>query len=203
VHRAGRLAQAGQAGHALLFLLLLERQYVEVLELRSLRDISPLSLSSTLLAAAAVLCRGLTQEGESRASTGSYTFSGGGAEAYTYAIQNRLEECVVQDNASYRASIKKKFNGDPKRRRMQKRKDAVGGPLCIATTMLLSLESASTLSEEDDSASSGSSHTLVVVLFVVFVVLSYDCLRRTRCTWLPLVPPSLRCLHPSAPTPRS
>ncbi len=71
MHRAGRLAQAGQAGHALLFLLPLERQYVEVLELRSLRDISPLSLSSTL-SLAAVLCRGLMQEGESGALTGSY-----------------------------------------------------------------------------------------------------------------------------------
>ncbi len=128
VHRAGRLAQAGQAGHALLFLLPSGRQYVEVLELRSLRDISLLLLSSTLLLAAA-LCRGLTQEGESRASMGSYTFSDGGAEAYMYAIQNRLEECVVQTNASYRVPIKKKFNGDPKRRRMQKRKDAVAGPL--------------------------------------------------------------------------
>jgi hypothetical protein len=76
VHRAGRLAQAGQAGHALLFLLPLERQYVEVLELCSLRDISPLSLSSTLSLAAA-LCRGLMQEGESRASTGSYNNADG------------------------------------------------------------------------------------------------------------------------------
>ncbi len=64
-----------------------------------------------------------------RALMGSYTFSDGGAETYTYAIQSRLEECVVQDNASYRALIKKKFNGDPKRRRTQKRKDAVTGPL--------------------------------------------------------------------------
>jgi hypothetical protein len=71
VHRAGRLAQAGQAGHALLFLLPLERQYAEVLELRSLRDISLLLLSLMLLSAAA-LCRGLMQEGELRASTGSY-----------------------------------------------------------------------------------------------------------------------------------
>ncbi len=60
---------------------------------------------------------------------GSYRFSDGGAKAYTYAIQNRLEECVVQDNASYRALIKKKFNGDPKQRWMQKRKDAVVGLL--------------------------------------------------------------------------
>jgi superfamily II DNA/RNA helicase len=76
VHRAGRLAQAGQAGHALLFLLPSERQYVEVLELRSLRDISPLSLSSTLSSAAA-LCRDLMQEGELRASTGSYNDADG------------------------------------------------------------------------------------------------------------------------------
>ncbi len=76
MHRAGRLAQAGQAGHALLFLLPSERQYVEVLELRSLRDISPLSLSSTLSSVAA-LCRSLMQEGESRALTGSYNDADG------------------------------------------------------------------------------------------------------------------------------
>jgi hypothetical protein len=52
-------------------------------------------------------------------------------------------------------------------------------------------------------ASSGSSHTLVIVLFVVFVVLSYNCHRRTQSTWLPPVPPSSRCLRPAAPTPRS
>jgi hypothetical protein len=76
VHRAGWLAQAGQADHALLFLLPSKRQYVEVLELRSLRDISMLLLSSALSSAAA-LCRGLTQEGESRASTGSYSDANG------------------------------------------------------------------------------------------------------------------------------
>ncbi len=76
MHRAGRLAQAGQAGHALLFLLPSERQYVEVLELLSLRDISPLLLSSTLSSATA-LCRGLMQEGESRALTGSYNDANG------------------------------------------------------------------------------------------------------------------------------
>ncbi len=76
MHKAGRLAQAGQAGHALLFLLPLERQYVEVLELRSLRDISPLLLSSTLSLVAA-LCRGLMQEGGLRALTGSYNDADG------------------------------------------------------------------------------------------------------------------------------
>jgi ATP-dependent RNA helicase DDX31/DBP7 len=127
VHRAGRSARAGQAGHALLFLLPSERQYIEVLGLRGLRDISPLSLSSTLSAAAA-LCKGVTREGKSRASMGSNGFSDGGAEAFTYAIQSRLEECVVLDDESYRTSIEKKFKGDPKQRR-RKRKDSVAGPL--------------------------------------------------------------------------
>ncbi len=76
MHRAGRLAQAGQAGHTLLFLLPSERQYVEVLELHSLRDISPLLLSS-MLSSAVALCRGLMQEGELRASTGSYNDANG------------------------------------------------------------------------------------------------------------------------------
>ncbi|KAL3779283.1 hypothetical protein ACHAW5_003291 [Stephanodiscus triporus] len=123
VHRAGRSARAGQAGHALLFLLPSERQYVEVLNLRGLREISPLSLSSTLSAAAA-LCKGVTREGERGNS-----FSDGGAEAFTLAMQNRLEECVFQDDVSYRALIEKKFKGDPKQRRRQKKKDAVVGPL--------------------------------------------------------------------------
>ncbi len=70
------MAQAGQAGHTLLSLLPLERQYVEVLELHSLRDISLLSLSSVLSAAAA-LCRGLMQEGELRVLTGSYNNADG------------------------------------------------------------------------------------------------------------------------------
>jgi ATP-dependent RNA helicase DDX31/DBP7 len=122
VHRAGRSARAGQAGHALLFLLPSERQYVEVLQLRGLNGISALSLSGTLTAAAN-LCRGITQEGESRAR--GNTFSDGRGEAFTTAIQTRLEETVLQDDVEYRASIEKKFKGDPKQRRKAK-KEAVG-----------------------------------------------------------------------------
>jgi len=122
VHRAGRSARAGQAGHALLFLLPSERQYVEVLELRGMKEITSLSLSSTLTSAAE-LCRGISQEGESKAS--GNTFSDGRGEAFTFAIQNRLEECVIQNDTEYKASIDKKFKGDPKQRRKQK-KEAVG-----------------------------------------------------------------------------
>jgi ATP-dependent RNA helicase DDX31/DBP7 len=131
VHRAGRSARAGQAGHAILFLLPSEKQYIEVLELRGLREISPLSLSSTL-SAAATLCAGVTREGESGGSSGGNNgFSDGGAEAFTFAVQNRLEECVLQDDVSYRASIEKMSKGgDPKLRRKQRRRDgAVVGPL--------------------------------------------------------------------------
>ena len=122
VHRAGRSARAGQAGHALLFLLPSERQYIEVLQLRGLKEISPLSLSSTLLAAAQ-LCRGVTSEGEARAA--GNTFSDGRGEAFTVAMQNRLEQCILQNDTEYKASIEKKFKGDPKQRRKQK-KEAVG-----------------------------------------------------------------------------
>lgn len=121
VHRAGRSARAGQSGHALLFLLPSERQYVEVLQLRGMKDISALSLSATLTAAAS-LCPGVTQEGESKASCN--TFSDGRGEAFTMAIQNRLEECVVQDDTDYRALMAKKAKDAKQRRKSMK--EAVG-----------------------------------------------------------------------------
>lgn len=122
VHRAGRSARAGKAGHALLFLLPSERQYIEVLQLRGLNDISALSLSATLTTAAG-LCPGITQEGEAKAR--GNTFSDGRGEAFTSAVQTRLEETVQQDDVDYKAAIDKKFKGDPKQRRKAK-KQAVG-----------------------------------------------------------------------------
>lgn len=121
VHRAGRSARAGQAGHALLFLLPSERQYIEVLQLRGMKEISALSLSSTLNSAA-VLCQGVTQEGEAKAPGSKY--SDGNGEAFTVAIQNRLEQCVIQNDTDYKAAVEKMVK-DPKQRRKSKR-DAVG-----------------------------------------------------------------------------
>ena len=65
---------------ALLFLLPSERQYIEVLELRGLREICPLSLSSTL-SSAATLCTGLTREGETKVGTNNNTFASDGVKA--------------------------------------------------------------------------------------------------------------------------
>jgi len=121
VHRAGRSARAGQAGHALLFLLPSERQYVEVLQLRGLKDISALSLSATLTSAAD-LCPGVTHEGEAKAA--GNTYSDGRGEAFTNAIQNRLEQCVQQDDENFKAAMEKKVK-DPKQRR-KSRKDSAG-----------------------------------------------------------------------------
>ena len=122
---AGRSARAGQSGHSLLFLLPSERQYVEVLQLRGLDDITALSLSATLTSAAG-LCTALTQEGETKSS--GNTFSDGKGEAFTAAIQNRLEQCVIQDDADYKASIEKKVKDAKQRRKLKK--DAAG-PLLL------------------------------------------------------------------------
>ena len=87
------LASSCWSGSALLFLL-------PVLELRGLREICPLSLSSTL-SSAATLCTGLTREQHI-------------CEAFTFAIQNQLEQCVLQDDINYKALIEMKFKGNPK-----------------------------------------------------------------------------------------
>ena len=51
-------------------------------------------------------------EGESKVSMkGGKNASSDGvkAEAFTFAIHNRLEQCVLQDDLNYKALIKKKF----------------------------------------------------------------------------------------------
>ena len=128
VHRAGRSARAGDAGHSLLFLLPSERQYVEVLNLRGLKEISALSLSATL-GAAARTCGGVAREGDARAAGNKFSDARG--EAFTTAIQDRLEQRVIQDDADYKSAIAKKSKGDPKhkRERQRRRKEGSAGPL--------------------------------------------------------------------------
>jgi ATP-dependent RNA helicase DDX31/DBP7 len=124
-HVAGRSARAGKSGHSLIFLLPSERQYIEVLQLRGLKDITALSLSTTLVSAA-TLCPSLLHEGDSRSS--GKVFSFGRGEDFTLAIQNRLEQCVIQDDADYKASIENKVKDAKQRRRAKK---DVAGPLLI------------------------------------------------------------------------
>ena len=87
-----------------------------------------------MLSLAATLCAGLTREGETKVGDKSNTFASDGvkAEAFTFAIQNRLEQCVLQDDVNYKTAIKKKLKGDPKQqgRKQQRKKDALVGPLC-------------------------------------------------------------------------
>ena len=48
IHRVGRTARAGKAGHSLLFLLPSEKQFLDVLQLKGVSHVSALSLASTL-----------------------------------------------------------------------------------------------------------------------------------------------------------
>jgi ATP-dependent RNA helicase DDX31/DBP7 len=107
VHRAGRAARAGKAGHALLFLLPSEKQFLEVLEIRGMKEMSALSLSATLNGAADI-CRELTAEGVKRSGGGYGSGSGSrSGEAFAASIQNKLEECIVEEEATYKDNLRK------------------------------------------------------------------------------------------------
>ena len=92
VHRAGRAARAGSAGHALLFLLPSEREYVDILKEKGLDKLTALSLSATLSAASA-LQSNITKEGQIK--TGQHNKSRSG-EAFAAGIQDRCEQFVLQ-----------------------------------------------------------------------------------------------------------
>ena len=107
VHRAGRAARAGKAGHALLFLLPSEKQFLEVLEIRGMKEMSALSLSATLNGAADI-CGELTADGVKRSGGGYGSGSGSrSGEAFAAAIQNKLEECIVEDEVAYKDNLRK------------------------------------------------------------------------------------------------
>jgi len=131
VHRAGRAARAGKSGHALLFLLPSENQYVEVLSLRGLKDISALSLASTLETAAKI-CTELTREGLEMTGQGQKVTEGRLGEAFSTAVQDRLEECVSENDRAYRQVMLKKIeamsSNDKSLRKKQRRetKQTVG-----------------------------------------------------------------------------
>lgn len=121
VHRAGRAARAGKSGHALLFLLPSETQYIEVLSLRGLKNISALSLASTLETAAKI-CTELTREGLELTGQGNKTIDGRIGEAFSTAIQNRLETCVLDDDRTFRETALKKLEAIASSDKLQKKK---------------------------------------------------------------------------------
>eukprot|EP00977_Amphora_coffeiformis_P004751 scaffold1019_cov172-Amphora_coffeaeformis.AAC.4 len=104
VHRAGRVARAGRAGHSLLFLLPSERPYLDVLKQRGVKNLPGVSLASTLDAAAKV-CSDMTKEGVSHSGggLGQSKHSGTRAgEAFCSELQRRCELCVKQDDEETR-----------------------------------------------------------------------------------------------------
>jgi ATP-dependent RNA helicase DDX31/DBP7 len=96
-HRVGRAARAGQAGHALLFLLPSERSFLEVLELKGVKNLEALSLAHTLTRAGE-LCPSVTAECKAG-------FKNKG-EAFAAEIQRRLEDEVIEDDAQTKADQK-------------------------------------------------------------------------------------------------
>ena len=132
IHRAGRAARAGKAGHALLFLLPSETQYVEVLKLRGLPDVSALSLATTLQTAATI-CKDVTTEGLKQTGQGEKANGSRIGEAFATAVQIRLEDCLVEDDKAYKEALAKKVQNnkeasDKAQRKKERReaKNAVG-----------------------------------------------------------------------------
>lgn len=103
-HRAGRTARAGKAGHSLLFLLPSERAFLDVLEMKGLKGMAALSLTTTLNEAAKI-CTDLKQEGELRSGGGyGQSKAGRSGEAFCAEIQHRLEDCILQDDAKTKSA---------------------------------------------------------------------------------------------------
>ena len=134
VHRAGRAARAGKSGHALLFLLPSETQYVEILKLRGLPDIAALSLASTLQTAAKI-CSDLTSEGLQQTGQGNKASDSRIGEAFACAVQIRMEDALVEDDRTYKEALAKKVQNNKeasdKAQRKKERREAknASGPL--------------------------------------------------------------------------
>jgi ATP-dependent RNA helicase DDX31/DBP7 len=125
VHRAGRVARAGRAGHSLLFLLPSEKEFLSVLKQRGVRNLTAYSLASTL-SKAAELCSSITSSGVKQAG-GSLDRELGNhrknpiagsrlGEAWSSELQRRMEMRVTQDDNLARAARKEALKGAKKAR---------------------------------------------------------------------------------------
>lgn len=117
IHRAGRTARAGNAGNALLFLLPSEKQYIDILQLKGLTDISSrnsaLSLATTLQLASKY-CPNLTKEGEKKSGGSNSNRKG---EAFAMALQEKLEQYIIQDAATRKEAAKRSVGKGNKRKK--------------------------------------------------------------------------------------
>ena len=114
VHRVGRVARAGQAGHSLLMLLPSERSFLDVLESKGVSNMTAVSLANTLNDAAAH-CKDLTTAGKKHVGAKESSVLKGSrlGEAFSAELQRRLEDCVADDDATTKA----KWKETPKRKR--------------------------------------------------------------------------------------
>jgi ATP-dependent RNA helicase DDX31/DBP7 len=111
VHRAGRVARAGGVGHAVLFLLPSEKEFLSILQQRGIVNMSPMSLT-LILNTAADICKSLTQQGILRGGgslqkdNSKERSSSRPGEAFCIELQFRLEDCVVQDDLNAKTIAK-------------------------------------------------------------------------------------------------
>ena len=128
VHRVGRVARAGKAGHSLLFMLPSERKYLEVLRTKGINTLIPLSLSSILNQASAV-CEEWTQEGSlqqggdrragatKNSKQSGFVRSARSGEHFAAEVQRRLEDCIVQDDVETQKAFKESASKVKQRKR--------------------------------------------------------------------------------------
>jgi ATP-dependent RNA helicase DDX31/DBP7 len=116
VHRAGRVARAGGAGHALLFLLPSEKDFLSVLQQRGISTMSPMSLA-LMLNTAAGFCTTMTNRGIVRSGGTTVNIdqkkdtnrnNSRLGEAFCMELQNLLEECVIRDELNAKVIAKQK-----------------------------------------------------------------------------------------------
>mmetsp|Transcript_4570 Transcript_4570/g.11774 ORF Transcript_4570/g.11774 Transcript_4570/m.11774 type:complete len:944 (+) Transcript_4570:110-2941(+) len=129
VHRVGRVARAGRAGHSVLFLLPSERKYIEVLQTKGIRSLTPLSLSDILNQAASI-CKEVTKEGSRQTGEGTlstkynkhtgHLHNGRLGEHFSAEVQRRLENFVVINDAETRKAFRESTSQRKQKQRKRK-----------------------------------------------------------------------------------